>query len=58
MAIVKSPAPSLLFACLAILAASPMTAHAADVALARLDCGGAPNPVSVAAFRTRTHTPT
>ena len=50
MAIVKSPAPSLLFACLAILAASPMTARAADVALARLDCGGAPNPVSVAAF--------
>ncbi|HEU4813466.1 MAG TPA: N-acyl homoserine lactonase family protein, partial [Xanthomonadaceae bacterium] len=53
MAIGKSSTRLLLVASLAILAASPMPAHAADVAdvaLARLDCGGAPEPHSVAAF--------
>lgn len=34
----------------ALLACTAGTAHAADVALARLDCGGPPAPVSVASF--------
>jgi glyoxylase-like metal-dependent hydrolase (beta-lactamase superfamily II) len=34
----------------AILASLAPAANAADVALARLDCGGAPEPVSVASF--------
>lgn len=34
----------------ALLAGAAFSAHAADVALARLDCGGAPAPMSVASF--------
>ena len=44
----KPTAP--LFLAMGLLAAPVLTAHAADVALARLDCGGAPEPRSVAAF--------
>ena len=44
----KPTAP--LFLAIGLLAAPVLTAHAADVALARLDCGGAPEPRSVAAF--------
>lgn len=41
--------PLLAFAALACCSAA-FSAHAAEVALARLDCGGPPEPVSVAAF--------
>lgn len=50
MAVTRSSVPLLLAASLAALAASSVPAHAADVALARLDCGGAPEPHGVAAF--------
>ena len=46
-----APAPPLrMGTALGLLALLGVPAHAADVALSRLDCGGAPEPRSVAAF--------
>lgn len=50
MPIAKALARILVFAASGISLGLSLSAHAADVALARLDCGNEPEPVSVASF--------
>lgn len=50
MSIAASPMRRRLAAVLVAICAASPTAHAAEVALARLDCGREPGPVSVASF--------
>lgn len=50
MSIRKFPARTLLSTAVAVFGSMGFAAHAAEVALARLDCGSEPEPVSVASF--------